>query len=117
MTNTATLLHIAGLYLDLYSRPRDLTRPLTPEQVRDAARYFADLLAAYEADLTMAKEKAQSSILPEPDYRELVDQFVDRFEREEGITDGLTEWEFGTFEDLVETFFGYILATEETWSQ
>ena len=30
---------------------------------------------------------------------------------------GLTEWEFGTFEDLVETFFGYILATEETWSQ
>ena len=29
---------------------------------------------------------------------------------------GLTEWEFGTFEDLVETFFGYILATEETWS-
>ena len=30
---------------------------------------------------------------------------------------GLNEWEFGTFEDLVETFFGYIIATEETWSQ
>ncbi len=29
---------------------------------------------------------------------------------------GLTEWEFGTFEDLVETFFGYIIATEEDWS-
>ena len=91
MRNTATLLHIAGLYLDLYSGPRDLTRPLTPEQVRDAARYFADLIAAYEADLTMAKEKAQSSILPEPDYHELVDQFIDRFERDEGITDCLTE--------------------------
>ena len=39
----------------------------------------------------MAKEKAQSSILPEPDYHELVDQFIDRFERDEGITDGLTE--------------------------
>ena len=26
---------------------------------------------------------------------------------------GLTNWEFGTFEDLVETFFGYILATAD----
>lgn len=25
----------------------------------------------------------------------------------------LGEWEFGTFEDLVETFFGYLIATEE----
>lgn len=25
----------------------------------------------------------------------------------------LTDREFGTFEDLVETFFGYIIATEE----
>ena len=91
MTNTATLLHIAGLYLDLYSRPRDLTRPLTPEQVRDAGRYFLDLLTVHEADLAMAMERAQRSTLTEPNYRELVDQFVDRFEREEGITDGLTE--------------------------
>ena len=91
MRNTATLLHIAGLYLDIYSGPRDLTRPLTPEQVKDAGRYFTDLLAAHEADLLITMEKAQRSTLPEPDYRELVDQFIDRFEREEGITDGLTE--------------------------
>lgn len=36
-------------------------------------------------------EKAQRSALPEPDYRDLVDQFIDRFEREEGITESLTE--------------------------
>ena len=36
MKNMNTLLHIAGLYLDIYSGPRDLTRPLTPEQIREA---------------------------------------------------------------------------------
>ena len=91
MRNTATLLRIAGLYLDIYCGPRDLTRPLTPEQVKDAGRTFTDLLAAHEADLLIAMEKEQRSALPEPDYRELVDQFIDLFEREEGITASLTE--------------------------
>ena len=91
MKDTTTLLHIAGLYLDLYSKPRDITRPLTPEQVKDAGRYFVDLLAAHEADLLLAMERAQCSTLPEPDYCDLVDQFIDRFAREEGITESLTE--------------------------
>ena len=37
-TNQLTLRHIAGLYLDLYSTPRDLERPLTPEQVKRGRR-------------------------------------------------------------------------------
>ena len=104
MKDTTTLLHIAGLYLDLYSKPRDITRPLTPEQVKDAGVYFLDLLAAHEADLLIAMEKAQRSALPEPDYRELVDQFIDLFEREEGITECLTEDQLYKAGDL---FLGY----------
>ena len=91
MHDTTTLLHIAALYLDIYGKSRDLTRPLTHQQIKDAGVCFLDLLSAHEADLLITIEKARRSALPEPDYRDLVDQFIDRFEREEGITESLTE--------------------------
>jgi hypothetical protein len=88
MKNTTTLKHIAGLYLDIYSAPRDLERPLTPEQVKDAGVFFLDLLAVHEAEALIAQERnAQTPLLPAPDYRDLVSQFIEKFEQDEGITE------------------------------
>ena len=61
MKDTNTLRHIAGLYLDIYSAPRDLDRPLTPEQVKDAGVFFLDLLAAHEAEALIEKEREAAS--------------------------------------------------------
>ncbi|MBL8564341.1 MAG: hypothetical protein JNM89_01335 [Hyphomicrobiaceae bacterium] len=83
-----TLRHIAGLYLDIYSTPRDLERPLTPEQVKDAGVFFLDLLAAHEAEALIEQERdARATLVAEPDYRDLVNQFIEKFERDEGITE------------------------------
>ena len=88
MKDMTTLRHIAGLYLDIYSTPRDLERPLTPEQVKDAGIFFLDLLAAHEAEALIEQERAeQVKNAAEPDYRDLVNQFIEKFERDEGITE------------------------------
>ncbi len=84
-TNQLTLKHIAGLYLDLYSTPRDLERPLTPEQVREAGQFFLDLLAAHEAEALIEMEKRRQEISRIPDYREIADMFAARYRREEGM--------------------------------
>lgn len=88
MKDMTTLRHIAGLYLDMYCTPRDLDRPLTPEQVKDAGVFFLDLLAAHEAEALIEQERAaRTQRIAEPDYRDLVDQFIEKFERDEGITE------------------------------
>lgn len=84
-TNQLTLRHIAGLYLDIYSTPRDLERPLTPEQVKDAGVFFLDLLAAHEAEALIEKERLQQETTRVPDYREIVGMFAERYKREEGM--------------------------------
>ena len=84
-TNQITLRHIAGLYLDLYSTPRDLERPLTPEQVREAGQLFLDLLAAHEAEALIEKERLHQETIRVPDYREIVEMFAERYRREEGM--------------------------------
>jgi len=100
-TSKLTLRHIAGLYLDIYSAPRDLDRPLTPEQVKDAGVFFLDLLAAHEAEYLIEQEReAQAKLVPEPDFRNLADQFIAKFEKEEGITDGLSEEQMYKVGDL-----------------
>ena len=88
MKDMTTLRHIAGLYLDIYSAPRDLERPLPPDQVRDAGVFFLDLIAAHEAEALIEQERAaQAKNAAEPDYRDLVNQFIEKFERDEGITE------------------------------
>ena len=84
-TNQLTLRHIAGLYLDIYSTPRDLERPLTPEQVKDAGVFFLDLLAAHEAEALIEKERLHQETTRVPDYREIVGMFAQRYKREEGM--------------------------------
>ena len=69
MKDMNTLRHIAGLYLDIYSSPRDLERPLTPEQVKDAGLFFLDLLAAHEAEALIEKER--KIMATEPSYHEI----------------------------------------------
>ena len=92
MKDMNTLRHIAGLYLDIYSSPRDLERPLTPEQVKDAGVFFLDLLAAHEAEALIAQEReARGKPVAELDYRDLVNQFIEKFEQDEGITESLSE--------------------------
>lgn len=92
MKDMTTLRHIAGLYLDIYSTPRDLERPLTPEQVKDAGVFFLDLLAAHEAEALIAQEReAQAKLVAAPDYRDLVNLFIEKFEKDEGITEALSE--------------------------
>lgn len=92
MKNMHTLRHIAGLYLDVYSQPRDLSRPLTPEQVKDAGVLFLDLITAHEAELLIEQQRqAQAEGPSHPEYRDLVDQFIEKFELDEGLADGLTE--------------------------
>ena len=56
MKNMTTLRHIAGLYLEVYSQNRNLERPLSPEQVKDASVAFLDLLCAYEAECLIEHE-------------------------------------------------------------
>jgi len=103
--NRTTLRHIAAVYLDTYASPRDLARPLSPEQVKDAGVLLLDLLAAHEAELLLEQEReAQAVVTKAPDYRDLVGQFIDLFEREEGITDSLTEEQLYKAGDL---FLGY----------
>ena len=89
MKDMNTLRHIAGLYLDIYSSPRDLERPLTPEQVKDAGLFFLDLLAAHEAEALIEKERQLK--VPEPSYHEIAEMFAARYKREEGIDGALTE--------------------------
>lgn len=92
MKNIHTLRHIAGLYLDLYTQPRDLSRPLTPEQVKDAGVLFLDLITAHEAELLIEQQRqAEAETSSQPDYRDLVSQFIEKFEQDEGIADGMTE--------------------------
>ncbi len=83
--NQLTLRHIAGLYLDLYSTPRDLDRPLTPEQVREAGQFFLDLLAAHEAEALIEKERQHQETIRVPGYREIAGMFAERYKREEGM--------------------------------
>ena len=84
-TNQITLRHIAGLYLDIYSSPRDLERPLTPEQVREAGQFFLDLLAAHEAEALSEMEKLRQETSRIPDYREITEMFAARYRHEEGM--------------------------------
>lgn len=56
MKDMTTLRHIAGLYLEVYSQNRNLERPLSPEQVKDASVAFLDLLCAYEAERLIEHE-------------------------------------------------------------
>lgn len=56
MKDMTTLRHIAGLYLEVYSQNRNLERPLSPEQVKDASVAFLDLLCAYEAERLIKHE-------------------------------------------------------------
>ncbi len=101
MKDMTTLRHIAGLYLDIYSTPRDLERPLTPEQVKDAGVFFLDLLAAHEAEALIAQEReARARVIEEPDYRDLVNQFIEKFEQDEGITEALSEDQMYKASDL-----------------
>lgn len=96
-----TLRHIAAVYLDTYANPRDLARPLTPEQVKDAGVLFLDLLAANEIDELLAREReAQPDLEPEPDFRQLAYQFIDKFRKGAGIQDQLSEDEMQKVADL-----------------
>lgn len=56
MKDMTMLRHIAGLYLEVYSQNRNLERPLSPEQVKDASVAFLDLLCAYEAERLIEQE-------------------------------------------------------------
>lgn len=56
--------------------------------MKDAGVFFLDLLAAHEAEALIAQERnAQTPLLPAPDYRDLVSQFIEKFEQDEGITE------------------------------
>jgi hypothetical protein len=90
-TDQITLRHIAGLYLDLYSTPRDLQRPLTPEQVREAGVLFLDLLAAHEAEALIEKERLHQATAPIPGYLEIIEMFATRYKRENGIEGAFTD--------------------------
>ena len=109
MKDMTTLKHIAGLYLDIYSTPRDLTRPLTPEQVKDAGVFFLDLLAAHEAEMLIALERQQQpASQPEPTYQEIAEMFARRYKRESGLGDHFTveDWDDATelFRDQIGQF-------------
>ena len=94
MKNMTTLKHIAGLYLDIYSTPRDLTRPLTPEQVREAGAFFLDLLATHEAEHLIELERQQKSASqaaqhPDHSFEDIACEFVDKYKRENDIDEPL----------------------------
>lgn len=105
MTNTNTLKHIAALYLDTYAGPRDLARPLTPEQVKDAARLLQDLLTANEAELLLEQERRTAAARPEPTCEEIAQMFMDRYRRDTGIDGPLSEADWYA---ASEVFHGYI---------
>ena len=88
MSHAQSLKHIAALFLDLYSTPRDLVRPLTPEQVKDAGRLFLDLITTNEAELLIERERQANHELP--DYGEIADMFAERYRRENHIDGPLT---------------------------
>jgi hypothetical protein len=106
-TNQITLRHIAGLYLDLYSTPRDLERPLTPEQVREAGQFFLDLLAAHEAEALIEKARHQQEATRIPGYLEIAELFAARYRREEGM-DNDTELTDDDWYKASDVFLHYI---------
>jgi hypothetical protein len=91
MKNMNSLRHIAGLYLDLYSQPRDLGRPLSPDEVQEAGRFFLDLIAAHEAELLIAKEKDAAEAKTLPSYRQIAEMFAARYRADNGIDGSLSE--------------------------
>ena len=105
MKDMTTLRHIAGLYLDIYSSPRDLERPLTPEQVKDAGVLFIDLLAAHEAEALIALERQKQETVKCPSYHDIAQMFVERYKSEEGIAGPLTEDDWYKASDV---FLDYI---------
>jgi hypothetical protein len=107
MKHAISLKHIAGLYLDLYSTPRDLERPLTPEQVREAGQFFLDLLAVHEAEALIEKARQQQEATRIPGYLEIADMFAARYRQDKGITGSLTEDDWYAASDV---FLGYISA-------
>lgn len=102
-TSNLTLRHIAGLYLDIYSAPRDLDRPLTPEQVKDAGVFFLDLLAAHEAEALIEKERQLAT--NDPSYQEIAEMFAARYKREQAIDGSLSEEDWYKASDV---FLSYI---------
>jgi hypothetical protein len=106
MKHAISLKHIAGLYLDLYSTPRDLERPLTPEQVQEAGRLFLDLITTYEADALIERER-QRQAEKLPSYHEIAEMFAARYRQDKGITGNLTEDDWYAASDV---FLGYISA-------
>ena len=77
--------------MDLYSQPRDLGRPLTPEQVKDAGVLFLDLITAHEAELLIEMERQNGDPKPLPSYREIAEMFAERYRRDNDISGTLTE--------------------------
>lgn len=116
MKNMTTLRHIAGLYLDIYSAPRDLTRPLTPEQVKEAGVLFLDLLVTHEVELLIAEQrKAQEQKQagqPASDLtlKQIACDFVDAYKRKKSIGEPLdrdaTESLSHLFLELIDEYQG-----------
>lgn len=91
--------------MDLYSQPRDLGRPLTPEQVKDAGVLLLDLISAHEAELLIEQERQNGNPEPLPSYGEIAAMFAERYRRENAIGGTLTEDDWNKATDV---FLSYI---------
>lgn len=105
MKHAISLKHIAGLYLDLYSTPRDLERPLTRDQVQEAGRLFLDLIITHEAEALIGLERQRQAAEHLPSYHEIAEMFARRYRQNNGITGSLTEDDCYAASDV---FLGYI---------
>lgn len=60
--------------------------------MKEAGVLFLDLITAHEAELLIELERqAQDGQSSQLEYRDIVSQFIEKFEHDEGIAEGLTE--------------------------
>lgn len=112
MRNPEIFGHIARKYLDAYSILQNCSRPLSPEQVKDASVLLMDLMEANEMDAMLANEGRKSKADQDAPLRAIAALFSEAYLDRQGdaapkrITPDVLDDIADTFRNLLDEHFG-----------